>query len=798
MKRLLLTLILLCGALRLDADKIKVGMIAYNTVNEPVGLQPGIVTWMANRSVWVDEGFISFISACAASPLACVWTGYVDESLFDQRGWYAIRNWYVAQGHGTAAQAESMNLHYKQNYTLTTNFVGVCLDQFDVWDAAAFGGENSYLQSRKGLMLFDGVSTYSDITVTGYNGNCRPGGGTPFQIQNTLYVGYMGPFDIMTIDIGTPAAGTRTFTWQYWNGTTWTALTVTDGTSGFTVDGDITMTPPSNWARTTVDSSESKFFVRLVVGGSGTLPTVNGMHGDGWRESTHAYLDYRGWDATDPGVINSGELLYNPTPPAGAKARFPYQARIISGVYAVNSFYGNPSNPHWDEWLVKASVDTVTNYGFDGMMFDNGTAIPQSNLSTPTSVNSDLTAGMTLIQYQIANLGSQDTLLKAIYGSSFQVSSNTATPAYAVTADGGAIENFTNTPGLGGIRYVFSGDPTADNTLGMDWFLTANNPGNKFGLLMFMDNAYGGIYISSSFWYPWDRSTRGPMATLAGFYIGSNPNTQIIYNSFGFSYVATDTYHYIDTSVFTTITTATVPSYSAGNVQIAVASTATLAGLATNAAIGCGGEPNFYIGEAPDGQGICLATVDGTHYVADTTNDTAIMTVWPIGTKIYPIIRAHQSVDSPLNTPIYSYGQWYPAMDVDIGTPTTARDIAWKLGSAITGLPGGICTPLCTNIWRREFTNAVVLARGYTNDYDHREFAVASVPICINDGDTYPACTGGPWYLLSADGTTGPAVTSFTLKSTEGAIYLTNPITEITPARVRGEVRMRGKTVIRP
>lgn len=52
-------------------------------------------------------------------------------------------------------------------------------------------------------------------------------------------------------------------TWEYWNGISWAALSTTDNTNGFTVIGTntITFTPPVDWVKTIVNSSDM-FWIR--------------------------------------------------------------------------------------------------------------------------------------------------------------------------------------------------------------------------------------------------------------------------------------------------------------------------------------------------------------------------------------------------------------------------------------------------------------------------------------------------------------------------------------------------------
>lgn len=75
-------------------------------------------------------------------------------------------------------------------------------------------------------------------------------------VNDTYYFLSNWQFDTLRINIGTAGAGTWTITWEYWNGSAWTALSgVTDSTSGFKAaagNHDVTFTIPSDWAITEV------------------------------------------------------------------------------------------------------------------------------------------------------------------------------------------------------------------------------------------------------------------------------------------------------------------------------------------------------------------------------------------------------------------------------------------------------------------------------------------------------------------------------------------------------------------
>jgi hypothetical protein len=88
--------------------------------------------------------------------------------------------------------------------------------------------------------------------------------------NDAYYFGYLGcPFTRMTLNIGTAGVGVWTITWEYWNGSAWTALSgVTDDTTGFTAAAGshaVTWTMPADWARTTVSDATARYYVRARV-----------------------------------------------------------------------------------------------------------------------------------------------------------------------------------------------------------------------------------------------------------------------------------------------------------------------------------------------------------------------------------------------------------------------------------------------------------------------------------------------------------------------------------------------------
>jgi len=100
------------------------------------------------------------------------------------------------------------------------------------------------------------------------------GGSARTLLQNTndyLYFGHGGTFTELYFDIVTAGVGYAN-QWEYWDGSSWTALTVSDGTSNLSSDGWVTWTAPGNWATTTVGpDTTARYYIRVKTT---TTPTT--------------------------------------------------------------------------------------------------------------------------------------------------------------------------------------------------------------------------------------------------------------------------------------------------------------------------------------------------------------------------------------------------------------------------------------------------------------------------------------------------------------------------------------------
>jgi hypothetical protein len=127
--------------------------------------------------------------------------------------------------------------------------------------------------------------TFSDQT-SAFN-TATPADFTPFPTVETVgdYVafGMAAQFSKLTLsNVGGTQGVAGVVAWEYWNGSAWTALTVTDGTSGFTAaltsGQTVTWTAPSDWATLALNAI-TKYYVRARVT---TVYTTNPIYSQGF------------------------------------------------------------------------------------------------------------------------------------------------------------------------------------------------------------------------------------------------------------------------------------------------------------------------------------------------------------------------------------------------------------------------------------------------------------------------------------------------------------------------------------
>lgn len=155
--------------------------------------------------------------------------------------------------------------------------------------ATRFLGQNETVEEE---VFVANKSSFSNIThVFYYNGstyiNLQFGAEPPYSllgatpaVGRAVYFGSRtsdanvpgGPFSSIVFNL-TYAAANLTIVWEYWNGASWSALTVQDNTASFAVTGvrSVQWIPPANWATTAVNSVTG-YWVRARVSATAAGP----------------------------------------------------------------------------------------------------------------------------------------------------------------------------------------------------------------------------------------------------------------------------------------------------------------------------------------------------------------------------------------------------------------------------------------------------------------------------------------------------------------------------------------------
>lgn len=204
----------------------------------------------------------------------------------------------------------------------------------------------TYDSNLRYVLLNDSTSNLSDAM----KGNTATA--TLDDADDSLYIGRLYRFDRITLTFSTPASADFAGTWEYWNGSAWTALTVTsDGTSDCTQNGTVVFTPPTaaNWRRRQVNGVSSMwgagvYWVRLRCSTDGTTPPViSGAKGRSyWQNNSGGTFDVPYWDA----ALDVDEDGYAETANGTTQALFRYESHLTDP-WARCQFAADPGNTQY-------------------------------------------------------------------------------------------------------------------------------------------------------------------------------------------------------------------------------------------------------------------------------------------------------------------------------------------------------------------------------------------------------------------------------------------------------------------
>lgn len=607
---------------------------------------------------------------------------------------------------------------------------------------------------------------------------------TTITLNQPLLLAQDYPFDQINVDIVTAGVG-GSYTIEYWNGTTWATQPKTDGVSNFTVDGQIAIVPQPGWARSKQAGNYSRYFMRIVPTGYTTAPVIQSMKADSWNNADGTA---RGWDATSGTIVNSGELAYNPTPPAGKSAKFPHQS-IVCGYFYPNRLMFNSGyyvgetcvegQYYYELWrqhlLANSSINAILwDTAYVGISSYVVSVVGESSAAQAVIVSHmdiDFTKYSTWdelngrrYKYSCDRFKAEFPYVK-IFGNLW------ACPAqYVEMGDGIELEYYNQYipkgvyPRLVEVNDVLalSGvtSATEQRYRTYDGFLPENNPNGIIGFMMYLSHAADWTATGGY----WDRANRSPILQLAKHLISYNPANDKCY--FLYQHQNSATYSMTDEIMVWKYSTTLTNALSVDT------STATKT---------INGVDFSKLHEGFDSWVICPRTIKIGNDILQVSvvNSTTLTTISPITEqhaigatiRLMACDRWVERMDNPPAVEdVYAWSHYFPALDVDFGIPDVnghnggVRDWVWKTYAELG-------SPRYTEIWRRDFTNCIVLLRaGYQTVTD-----------AYLQDYCDPIALGGTYYPLKADGTVGPGITEISLRAAEAAILMKSNDGGVTP-----------------
>ena len=526
-----------------------------------------------------------------------------------------------------------------------------------------------------------------------------------FTLNQTIYIGYEEPFMKINMEFQTFGVDVNC-NYEYYNGSTWASMSagdITDETNIFTQDGTVMFKPASDWNITSVNNSREKYFIRLVFNSAATDPINSRIFGDNWNRGSAELC--RGWDNTNVNVnTDNPDFSFNMNPPSGASAHFPYQARV--SFWSPNHFIANPADRQY--------FDGENQYTWVSFIAEKLVMQAASNGGYAGMMcdDSEAVVGM----HMLDDSGNTDTrdendtdfIDKAVGGQTWE--------DYNLLKYELIVEKVHQIN-----PNVLVGANVTHNDMASlgDWNLV------EFHTFAWKTKAWASIGSDSAN-YPggvlYDDYLPGHISDGSFsimIYADNDPNFRVFNNS--------------------------------GNLD---------------------GE---YDWDRANRGPIAALT---KHYIA--MNEHTYFTYHSHAGFWYPdtdeVYLTNGSIvhrathDLPNINDVDHWGTYFPAMGVNIGIPDVTgynqgeRDLTWKSASEVdTVLRGGTARG---RVWRRDYTNAIILHRPGRWNSSRQEYDTPSTPIDL----------GGVYYPLRADGKTLNGIYSISLKINESAILMKYPV----------------------
>jgi len=575
-------------------------------------------------------------------------------------------------------------------------------------------------EGKNGVMWSSDNVSFADLTANAYD--------SPTTLNKTIYIGYEEPFSEVNMVFSTTGSDVVK-AWEYWSGSSWNELTVNDSTNNFTKDGRISFTPPSGWKRTILNNSRNKYFARIKFGSASRYPITKSLRGDNWLAPAFAK-----WQANS---LNNGQYAF-------------VVPSVLNGYVYYNTTGGTSGavEPMWPTAVNALVVD-------GGITWKTSKAIRAVRGWNPTSAT-------------IVNSGELQYDPSPPMGSSakfrYQARISTWSPNHFAMnpAD-------SQVSALDGKTYRTSAKYFAEATIAASQNGYAGMMGDDAGVGPDADIAWAKTDFVDKTSNSWPTEALNRFRDIVDFVLSEKPDFLIGANTMAKSMGFLGNWVYIEDhdaaaqpsdpeciNVSTDGKMAFDDFQPANNPKNLIG---ILMSRDTKTTVGSGTTVPWDRGN----RGPMLALAK--YYVG--MNENTVFEYQSNGGWIYDLTDEvflknkqvkHMSVDPiPSYADVERWGKYFPAMSVNIGTPGP-RDLKWIQGPQ-TGDGKA-------DVWRRDFSKALVLVR--TAHY-------------LSSGDDYsnfytPIDLGDTYYPLYADGTTGTAITTISLRAGEGAVLLKAPV----------------------
>lgn len=192
------------------------------------------------------------------------------------------------------------------------------------------------------IVLFDNNGSfedYSNVAVDYLRGS--------FDIdlvsaEDYLYIGYEKPFSSIYVELVTANTVTNTFTAEYYDGTTWQTLDLSDESEGFTRSGFLTW-DKSSMKSTTINLIE-KYYIRLKPDADHSLTSVRGIN---LVFSDDAAMKYEFFEIDNSNLLPAGETTHISTHVA-ARNHIIQSLRNLGYIKSVPGTSGVENIDQWD------------------------------------------------------------------------------------------------------------------------------------------------------------------------------------------------------------------------------------------------------------------------------------------------------------------------------------------------------------------------------------------------------------------------------------------------------------------